>query len=305
MIRPDLALICENMLMAEGFVQARPLSIKFVTLYGLSIELLSKQPHYDWGLRAVKSVLVVAGKLKRQAPGEPEEQVLMRALRDFNTPKIPNWDTPIFMRLIQDLFPNFANSTPKTVDETLKAATISICPQKNLQPDEAFVAKVIQFQELMDVRHSVMLLGPGGCGKTTIWKTLQDTKNIGHEKKRVCVSEIINPKAITVNEMYGYMTLSKDWKDGVLSIIMRGMAKNDRDLGYTESQTNKWIVLDGDVDTLWIESMNTVMDANKVFDSGEQRTHSVDATNENGMRNGFSKKREPGHRVQKWYSIYQ
>ena len=121
MIRPDLALICENMLMAEGFVQARPLSIKFVTLYGLSIELLSKQPHYDWGLRAVKSVLVVAGKLKRQAPGEPEEQVLMRALRDFNTPKIPNWDTPIFMRLIQDLFPNFANSTPKTVDEKVKS----------------------------------------------------------------------------------------------------------------------------------------------------------------------------------------
>ena len=74
MIRPDLALICENMLMAEGFVQARPLSIKFVTLYGLSIELLSKQPHYDWGLRAVKSVLVVAGMLKRQAPDQAEEQ---------------------------------------------------------------------------------------------------------------------------------------------------------------------------------------------------------------------------------------
>mgnify|MGYP001219064250 CR=1 FL=1 len=98
-----------------------------------------------------------------------------------------------------------------------------------------------------------------------LWRTLQDTKNIGHEKKRVCVSEVINPKAITVNEMYGYMTLAKDWKDGILSIIMRGMAKNDRDLGYTETQTNKWIVLDGDVDTLWIESMNTVMDANKVL----------------------------------------
>jgi dynein heavy chain len=265
MIRPDLALICENMLMSEGFVEARPLSIKFVTLYGLSIELLSKQPHYDWGLRAVKSVLVVAGMLKRLTPEQPEEQVLMRALRDFNTPKIPTWDTPIFMRLIQDLFPTYANSTPKTVDEELKTNTKMICPSKNLQPDEAFIAKVIQFQELMDVRHSVMLLGPGGSGKTTIWRTLRDVKNIGHEKKRICITEVVNPKAITVNEMYGYMTLSKDWKDGILSIIMRGMAKNDRDLGYTEAQTNKWIVLDGDVDTLWIESMNTVMDANKVL----------------------------------------
>ncbi|CAM9193337.1 unnamed protein product, partial [Laminaria digitata] len=68
MIRPDLRPICENMLMAEGFVKARALAVKFVTLYSLSSELLSKQFHYDWGLRAVKSVLLVAGKLKRCDP---------------------------------------------------------------------------------------------------------------------------------------------------------------------------------------------------------------------------------------------
>jgi len=68
MIRPDLALICENMLMSEGFMDARPLSIKFVTLYQLASELLSPQAHYDWGLRAVKSVLRVAGGLKRADP---------------------------------------------------------------------------------------------------------------------------------------------------------------------------------------------------------------------------------------------
>ena len=105
MIRPDLAPICENMLMAEGFVDARPLSVKFVTLYELSSDLLSPQIHYDWGLRSVKSVLRVAGSLKRQSPEQNEEPVLMRALRDFNTPKQPNSDMPIFLRLIQDLFP--------------------------------------------------------------------------------------------------------------------------------------------------------------------------------------------------------
>jgi dynein heavy chain len=57
MVVPDLALICENMLMSEGFQLARVLSRKFVSLYMLSRELLSKQKHYDWGLRAVKSVL--------------------------------------------------------------------------------------------------------------------------------------------------------------------------------------------------------------------------------------------------------
>ncbi len=65
MVVPDLVLICENMLMSEGFELARELSKKFVSLYLLSKELLSKQRHYDWGLRAVKSVLRQAGKLKR------------------------------------------------------------------------------------------------------------------------------------------------------------------------------------------------------------------------------------------------
>eukprot|EP00957_Ditylum_brightwellii_P106344 8112741-Ditylum_brightwellii.AAC.1 len=60
MIRPDMKLIQENMLMAEGFQTARALSVKFNTLYELSSALLSKQPHYDWGLRSVKSVLRVA-----------------------------------------------------------------------------------------------------------------------------------------------------------------------------------------------------------------------------------------------------
>ena len=81
------------------------------------------------------------------------------------------------------------------------------------------------------MRHSVMLLGPTGCAKSTIWKTLAGTHNIDHETfepkpKKTCVYETVNPKSVTGDELYGYMTLAKDWKDGVLSIIMRGMAKN-------------------------------------------------------------------------------
>lgn len=81
---PDLDLICENMLMAEGFIEAKILAQKFTILYSLCRDLLSKADHYDWGLRAIKSVLVVAGKFKRQFPELEEQALLMRALRDFN-----------------------------------------------------------------------------------------------------------------------------------------------------------------------------------------------------------------------------
>jgi dynein heavy chain len=65
---PDLELICENMLMAEGFTDAKVLAKKFTKLYELCRDLLSKAAHYDWGLRAIKSVLVVAGSFKRAEP---------------------------------------------------------------------------------------------------------------------------------------------------------------------------------------------------------------------------------------------
>jgi len=268
MIRPDLALICENMLMAEGFQQARALSVKFVTLYQLSSELLSPQAHYDWGLRAVKAVLRVAGAIKRTSTGIEEGALLMRALRDFNTPKIPNHDLPVFLRLVKDLFPEYAEKTPKLLNETLKETVHLVCMDAcpPLQADENFAQKVLQLQELMDVHHSVMLLGCAGSGKTTIWKTLQSCLNhVSGMDKKVAVSETINPKALTSDELYGFMNLSRDWKDGVLSIIMRGMSKNIRDLGYHAHQTNKWVVLDGDIDAGWIESMNTVMDDNRVL----------------------------------------
>lgn len=262
MIRPDMKLIQENMLMAEGFQTAKALSVKFNTLYELSSALLSKQPHYDWGLRAVKSVLRVAGGMKRANPDLDEAQVLMRALRDFNTPKIPNHDLPIFLRLINDLFMGL--TVDSKVDETLKTKIIRVAKDEGLQHDEMFINKTCNFQELLDVRHSVMLLGPSGCAKSTIWKTLQAVHNLD-KAKPVCVAETVNPKAVTGDELYGYMTLAKDWKDGVLSIIMRGMSKNFADQGFYDYQTHKWVVLDGDIDAVWIESMNTVMDDNKVL----------------------------------------
>lgn len=66
---------------------------------------MSKQKHYDWGLRAIKSVLRQAGKLKRTNPNMSEDELLMKALRDFNIPKIVTDDKNIFIKLIEDLFP--------------------------------------------------------------------------------------------------------------------------------------------------------------------------------------------------------
>ncbi|KAM4689042.1 dynein axonemal heavy chain 11 [Discoglossus pictus] len=254
MVVPDIELICEIMLVAEGFIDARPLARKFITLYTLCKELLSKQDHYDWGLRAVKSVLVVAGSLKRGDSNRPEDQVLMRALRDFNLPKIVTDDIPIFMGLISDLFP--ALDVPRKRDlhfeQMVKQSTLEL----QLQPEESFILKVVQLEELLAVRHSVFVVGNAGTGKSKVLRTLNRTYI---NRKQKPVWNDLNPKAVTTDELFGFIHPStREWKDGLLSSLMRDQAN-------LTHESPKWIVLDGDIDPMWIESLNTVMDDNKVL----------------------------------------
>lgn len=138
---PDLELICENMLMAEGFVDAKLLAKKFVTLYMLCRDLLSKQLHYDWGLRAIKSVLVVAGSFKRAEPEIDELSILMRALRDFNIPKIAFTDLEVFNGLLGDLFPKL-NPIRKR-DMEFENVIKEVSREHKLEPSEEFVLKIV------------------------------------------------------------------------------------------------------------------------------------------------------------------
>ena len=142
-------------------------------MYALCSEQLSQQDHYDFGMRAVKSVLVMAGSLKRSNPDKREDVVLLRALRDSNLPKFLHEDTILFQAILQDLFPGV--EIPEH-DYGVFSTTIEQCTlNKNLQPKDCVVKKVIQFFETMQVRHGVMLVGPTGGGKTACYEILADS----------------------------------------------------------------------------------------------------------------------------------
>ena len=139
---PDRQLIMENMLMAEGFETAKMLAKKFAALYYLLEDLLSPQKHYDWGLRAIKSVLVVAGSLLRAEAGQDEADVLFRALRDFNIPKILNQDMVIFMGLLSDLFPG--TDPPRKRDMTFEQVIVDETVKAGLTPESDFILRIVQ-----------------------------------------------------------------------------------------------------------------------------------------------------------------
>ena len=264
---PDRQLIMENMLMAEGFTEADILAKKFASLYYLLEDLLSPQKHYDWGLRAIKSVLVVAGTLLRSVEGQAEADVLFRALRDFNVPKILDSDMPVFMGLLKDLFPGV--DPPRAQDHAFEEVIKTVAEEKGLVCDDEFQLRVVQLSELMAIRHCIFLMGPSGVGRTECYRTLAHALERGcdtpsntylavNNKKKVHISDL-NPKAVSTTELYGYIELStREWKDGILSNTMR-------DIANSQDDDPKWIILDGDLDANWIESMNSVMDDNRLL----------------------------------------
>lgn len=153
---------------SEGFESSKNLAQKMVQMYKLCSEQLSQQDHYDFGMRAVKSVLVMAGSLKRQNPDKHEDVVLIRALRDSNLPKFLQQDAILFRAILSDLFPGV--EIPDHDYGRLQTEIEGVQANMKLQHVEAQVKKVIQFYETMLVRHGVMLVGPTGGGKTTIYK---------------------------------------------------------------------------------------------------------------------------------------
>ncbi|CAK9112255.1 6-bisphosphate aldolase) [Durusdinium trenchii] len=155
---PDYCLIAEIILYSEGFGRATALARKMVNLYSLSSEQLSKQDHYDFGMRAVKSVLVMAGQLKRKYPTLVEDVTLIRALRDSNVPKFLSFDLPLFFGIISDLYPDADvpyvdyGRLQKEIENQLKLAKLEVVP--------SFVGKIIQLLETQLVRHGVMARTP-------------------------------------------------------------------------------------------------------------------------------------------------
>jgi dynein heavy chain len=136
-----------------------------------------------------------------------------------------------------------------------------------LQQVDAWITKVRELFDIMQIRFGVCLVGPAGGGKTTNWKILQklmtalreegiDGAPSADESYQVVHTNILNPKCITMGELYGeFNEMTQEWHDGLAPTLMRANVAS-----VTEDK--KWTVWDGPIDALWIENMNTVLDDN-------------------------------------------
>ena len=272
MVKPDKDMIAQVTLYSQGYKTAERLSSKMVSLFELCSSQLSSQSHYDFGLRALKSVLVNAGNLKRKEDKEREvtkkdsglpieqleQNILLRSVCNTLIPKLVSEDITLFNSLLSGVFPDC--KIEEVREDALKNKIIELCQLRNLNPENKFIDKILQLYSIQKMHHGVMMVGQSGTGKSAAWKILLEAltalDNIKGE------SYIIDPKAVNKENLYGKLDQTTlDWTDGVFTGTLRKILDNQRG----ESGKRHWIIFDGDVDPEWAENLNSVLDDNKLL----------------------------------------
>ncbi|KAK3912297.1 Dynein heavy chain, cytoplasmic [Frankliniella fusca] len=296
MTKPDRQLIAEVMLFSQGFRSAEKLACKIVPFFKLCDEQLSNQSHYDFGLRALKSVLVSAGNVKRDriqkikedmkksgesnideaviAENLPEQEILIQSVCETMVPKLVAEDIPLLFSLLSDVFPNVEYTRAEMAG--LKEQIRKVCQEEYLvcgegeeqggawmekrYTGETWVEKVLQLYQICNLNHGLMMVGPSGSGKSTAWRVL--LRSLERLEGVEGVAHVIDPKAISKEALYGVLDPNtREWTDGLFTHILRKIIDNVRG----EINKRQWIIFDGDVDPEWVENLNSVLDDNKLL----------------------------------------
>ena len=151
MVKPDSKLIAQVMFYSQGIVSAHNLSSKVVNLFKLCQSRMPPQGHYDFSLRALKTLLISAGSLKRKLIEDKvleeqdivatETEVLVQIACNNILPKLVADDLLIFTEILDEVFPG--SSVKEMEDEKLKGILLEICETLCYVPGDEWIQKRI------------------------------------------------------------------------------------------------------------------------------------------------------------------
>lgn len=217
MQQPEPKEIARVLLFVEGFKHADVIGARMVELFNMAKRILSPQRHYEWGLRELKTVLLACGRLlKDNGPLRDEQQEMelsVRALRSNTMSKLNASDCERFDMLIDFVFANTKIDFVR--NDELRIGIQQAFVTLNLQLNDRQLEKCLQLQEQLEKRMGVVVLGPPGCGKSTIIAVL---KQALLNSSQTVKSYTIAPKSMDRVQLLGRLDPdTRQWQDGVLT----------------------------------------------------------------------------------------
>ncbi|XP_045484392.1 dynein heavy chain, cytoplasmic isoform X1 [Pieris rapae] len=302
MTTPDRQLIAEVMLFSQGFRTAEKLACKIVPFFKLCDEQLSNQSHYDFGLRALKSVLVSAGNVKRdriqkikenlkerdtEVPDEasiaeslPEQDILIQSVCETMVPKLVAEDIPLLFSLLNDVFPNVGYTRAEMTG--LKNEIRAVCAEEFLVCGEGDEQGNTWMEKKLSAasraQHSTWiekvlqlyqicklnhgLMMVGPSGSGKSTAWRVLLKALERYEGVEGVAHVIDPKAMSKETLYG--VLDPNTREWTDGLFTHILRKI---IDNVRGEINKrqWIIFDGDVDPEWVENLNSVLDDNKLL----------------------------------------
>ncbi|KER29805.1 hypothetical protein T265_03604 [Opisthorchis viverrini] len=302
MTQPDRQLIAQVMLYSQGFRTAEVLASKIVPFFQLCDEQLSAQSHYDFGLRALKSVLVSSGNVKRErirrikddilARGEtvnessiaeqlPEQEILIQSVMETMVPKLVAEDIPLLYSLLTDVFPGVVYS-PSAM-EGLRRELRRVCNETYLVYNESGLfndatghesnsnisgttAGSLWVQKVLQLYQITCihhgLMMVGPSGSGKSMAWRTLLKALERLEGVEGVAHVIDPKSINKESLYGY--LDPNTREWTDGLFTHILRKIIDSI-RGESLKRQWIIFDGDVDPEWVENLNSVLDDNRLL----------------------------------------
>uniref|UniRef100_A0A182W9J8 Cytoplasmic dynein 2 heavy chain 1 n=1 Tax=Anopheles minimus TaxID=112268 RepID=A0A182W9J8_9DIPT len=246
-------------LFVEGFKHADRLGAQIVELFELSHKILSRQRHYDWGLRELKAVLLACGGELKRIENESleygqEAAVVVNVIRANLMCRLTISDAKRFDVLLTNVFPGIPIAISANAE--LRAKIVDAFSTLGQQQNDRQVEKCLELQAQLQKRMGVVVIGPPQSGKTTIVALLKEALIAQGQIIRI---HTISPKSMNRVQLLGKLDPdTRQWTDGVLTSMAVAVNAESRNV-------TSWIICDGDVDPEWIEALNSVLDDNRLL----------------------------------------
>lgn len=284
MPKPDSLAIVEVLLLSQGFRSSTSLAQRLVCLfYHLGVTLQSR-PHYDFGLRSLKSTVLAAGSLlgsaistSRDVPRDGlEEDIMITALGEIVKPKLEGSDISTYRCAIKATFTN-ASCLDSMLPPRVEAVLADVMAELGIYRDVVLLDKIRELFSLLEHQSGVILVGPTGSGKSITWRTLFEVlkrlstsgtpdSERGTLRQSKSSLTVLDPKILSTEQLYGSLDLvTREWSDGLFTKVLRSLSDVPENGMNTVSSSFHWIVFDGDVDPDWVENLNSVLDDNRIL----------------------------------------